>query len=86
MCHSVLGGFTIYVFSTSDVSSLVRADGDRIGVREGIAIKRSSCDGKTKDSTTEIDPEKNFSKNGEKLEQSERAGEDSWLDEERVTG
>jgi len=37
-------------------------------------------------STTEIDPGKNFLENGEKLEQSERAGEGSWLDEERVAG
>ena len=65
-----------------------RVDGKPTNVWEGIDIKcsRSNCDGKTKDSATEIAPEKNFSKNGEKLEQSERAGEDSWLDEERVTG
>ena len=63
------------------------ADGDRIGVWEGIDIKRSlsNCDGKTKDSATEIAPEKNFSKNGEKLEQSERPDErGNWLEWGRV--
>ena len=60
------------------------ADGDRIGVWEGIDIKRSlsNCDGKTKDSTTKSSPKNNFSKNERKLEQP--VSSDNWMDRGRV--
>jgi len=62
-----------------------RVDGKRIGVWENIDLKRSNCDTEMKNSTTKSSPEKNFLKNGKKLEQSERPDErGNWLEGGRV--
>jgi len=61
-----------------------RADGDHIGVWEGIDIKRSRSHlvGANEDSTTMNDPKYNFSKNEGKLEQP--VSSDNWMDRGRV--